>query len=107
MLGGYTIMTKKEKEIEEIKREIERLQEKLKKLEALPEFDEDERLLDIKDFPFFGLHINLLMYRGKIFTVNDLLHSSPEEILNINGIGKSYLNKITEWMNKHGLMFVG
>lgn len=100
-------MTSKEKAIQETKREIEKLQEKLAKLEALPEFYEERELTDIEDFPIkkSSTFINYLHYKG-IFTLGDLLHSKPETILSIPYGGKALLRKINEWMQKNNLLFV-
>lgn len=100
-------MTVKEQAIQETKREIARLQEKLTKLEALPEFYEERPLIDIDDFPIkkSSSFLNYLNSKG-IFTLGDLLHSKPEIILSIPWGGKATLRKINEWMIKHNFIFI-
>ena len=100
-------MTRKEQAILETKRNIEILQKKLKMLEALPEFYEERPLREIDDFPIkkssgFWMYLN----NKGIFTLGDLLHSTPESILSIPWGGKATLRKINEWMAKHDLMFI-
>lgn len=100
-------MTEREKEIQNTKREIERLNVKLKKLESLPsKFDENEELLNIEDFPVKGVRLNRLKQNAGIETVYDLIHSSPEKILSIRDCGIGCLQKIKDWMNEHNIMFI-
>ena len=98
-------MTRKEKAIQETKREIEKLKEKLTKIETLPDFSEDEELYDIEDFPVKGTCIIYLQNKG-IRTLGDLVYSNPEVILSIPSCGKATLGKINEWLQKHNLSFV-
>lgn len=39
-------------------------------------------------------------------TVYDLVHSSPQELLQVKGFGKARLKKVEDWMAKHGLSFI-
>ena len=99
-------MTKKEQQIKETEWQIKTLQEKLKRLQALPEFCEDEDLSDIDDFPIDkNSSFNIYLRNKGIRTVKDLIHSTPEVIFSIPTCGKSTLRKITEWMDKHNLEF--
>ena len=100
-------MTTKEQAIIKTKRDIEILQKKLKMLEALPEFYEERELIDIEDFPLKKSSASLYYLNcRKIFTLGDLLHSTPEIILSIPWGGKATLRKINEWMDKYDLMFI-
>ena len=99
-------MTKKQKEIKRVERKIRKLQERLQKLKELPDFYDDEELSEIEDFPFKdGSHFIYLQNNG-IHTVEDLLNFSPGKILEIRSFGKSSLEKINKWMDKHDLKFV-
>lgn len=100
-------MTRKEKAIQETKREIERLQKKLDNLEKLPEFYEERELADIEDFPIKKSSVYFMyLYSKGISTLGDLLHSKPETILSIPYGGKATLRKINEWLQKHNLLFI-
>ena len=89
-------------EIEQIKAEIARLTKRLKVLEALPEPMEER---EISNFDDLRLLVRML-FRGGIKTVEDLITSTPDEILAIRDIGPKRLKSIVEWMKKHGLNFI-
>lgn len=94
-------MTRRE-EIEQLKAEIARLNERLIVLEALPESMDEKKLSSIEDFHPFA---RILSY-AKINTVGDLISSKPEELLKIRNIGKGKLETICQLMQKHGLKFI-
>lgn len=91
-----------QKEIDQIKRDIEMIEERLKKLKSELETIENKSLIEFQDFP---LRCGTVYVQG-IDTVYALVHSSPDELLKIPGIGKVKLNRVIQWMEKHGLDFV-
>lgn len=109
--------TKREKEIEETKKQIALLQKKLEVLESLSELEEEKLLFDFPDFPT-GLSIQFAVrfiatpqekacrYIYNPPTVGDLIRSSEEELLACRGIGKTRLKQITDWMEKHNYKFI-
>lgn len=110
-------MTRKETSIKEakdkilrMKKEIKQLEERITKIESLPEFYENAILFDFEDFPGNRNGIVYAPYvylgAGGIRTVYDLVNSSPQKILKIHGVGKVCLKDVMEWMDKHGLTFV-
>ena len=94
-------MTRKE-EIEQIKAEITRLTKRLKVLEVLPEPIEEKELSNFDDLR----PLARMLFRGGIKTVEDLITSTPDEILAIRDIGETRFNAICQWMQKNGLNFI-
>lgn len=94
-------MTRKE-EIENIKKEIDRLTKRLKILEALPEPIEEKELSSFEDFQPYAR----ILYRGGIKNVGDLISSKPDDLLKIRDIGKIKLESICQLMQKHGFKFI-
>lgn len=100
-------MTRREKEILQLKREISTLNQKLENLEKLNEesIDLDEALINFSDFPW-SCAMQSAYCRLKLNTVFDLINTTPEKLLSINGFGISKLKKVEEWMTKHGITFL-
>lgn len=94
-------MTRKE-EIEQIKAEIDRLTKRLKVLELLPEPMEEREILSFDDLR----PLARMLLRGGIKTVEDLITSTPDEILTIRDIGETRFKAICQWMQKNGLNFI-
>lgn len=107
-------MTVKEKVIFDLERKIAQKEEELKHLkERLEEVsgwkdnyvDPATRIDEIPEFSHMYT-VNMGLKREKIITVEDLVKSSPEVLLEVRGIGKITLAKIEEWMKEHDLSFI-
>ena len=107
---------KKEQELEIKKQELAELQEKIstlkKKLEEYRNISDsycNTILISSEDFPLarhWLYDISKQITFDKYATINDLIHSSPKELLKIRGLGKARLKLIEEWMEKHELHFI-
>ena len=106
---------RKEKEIVEIQQEISILKKELEEYRNIPDSYYDTTLESCEDFPLSAMkcyhiskQIGISFCNGyyKEATINDLIHSSPKELLKTDGIGKASLKLIEEWMEKHGLHFI-
>ena len=101
-------MTKREKEIFQLERQIKELTERLENLKGINEKEIDlyEDLLNFSDFPW-SLPWQFGAYKLNIKTAYDLIHSSPKEILAAcYGFGPKKLKQVENWMTKHGLSFL-
>ena len=93
---------------------ISALKKKLEEYRNIPDSYYDTTLESCEDFPLSEMKCYLISEQiGTLFcngykyaTINDLIHSSPEELLKISGFGKSRLKLIKKWMEKHGLDFI-
>ena len=97
-------MTLKERKIEETKREISRLEEKLKELEALPDYDENEAVVDMPGFPYTVRIYNCLSRAG-IKTFKDFLSLNEVKVRNIRNLGERSAEPIFQWMKEYGHKF--
>ncbi len=101
----------KEREVNQLQEEISLLKEKLEEYNNIPDSYYDTTLVSCDDFPLdvrwcYSIGHMLRISRYEDVTINDLIHSSPKQLLTINGIGKGKLKLIEEWMEKHGLQFI-
>ncbi len=107
-------LSKKERELEEIQKEVSLLKAKIEETQNIPDSYFDQTLESCEDFPLhrawaykIGDIIGTVRYNNvQRATVNDLIHSSPEKILKVDGIGKAKLKLIMDWMETHDLHFL-
>ena len=78
----------------------------------LPESYYDTTLVSCEDFPWghhwcykIGDILEIPEYSENV-TINELIHSSPKQLLKIKGLGKGKLRLIEDWMEKHDLHFL-
>lgn len=71
-------------------------------------FNGNEVLTDIIDFPFKqeSCWMVQLKQNAKITTVEDLVFSSPKEILDCRYWGKKTLARLCDWMDKNKIHFI-
>lgn len=102
-------MTWKEKEIKSLQSQVNKLNERIEKLKNLKdeEIDIELDLLTIPDFPFRNSMVwQMLCQRCEIYTVYDLIHASPKNMLRTSGFGKARLKILEDWMSKYNLTFI-
>lgn len=109
-------INRKKRYVNEIQEEISALERKLDKYNTVPDAYYATPLSQFEDFPFDWIwcHYDLAKVIGSIGddgelndpTINDLIHSSPEELLKVRYCGKVRLKKIEDWMAKHNLRFI-
>ena len=102
----------KERELNQLQEELLSMKEKLEEYKKIPDSYYDTTLVSCEDFPLG----HQWCYRiGKILkisehpmnvTINELIHSSPKQLLKVSGLGKGKLKLIEDWMEKHNLHFL-
>ncbi|MFR2570990.1 MAG: hypothetical protein ACLS90_04745 [Clostridia bacterium] len=102
----------KERELNQLQEELLGMKEKLEEYKNIPDSYYDTTLVSCEDFPLR----HQWCYRiGKILgisehplnvTINELIHSSPKQLLKVSGLGKGKLGLIEDWMEKHDLHFL-
>lgn len=90
------------------------INEMTERLDKLKNSNEEEYFLsrELKSFPDFpnikeGNLWDFAASRLEIYTLNDLIHSYPEELKRIRGIGDGRINEIRKWLKKYNLDFLG
>lgn len=103
-------MAQKEQKINEIQEELLRLKEKLEEYNNIPDSYYDITLGSCEDFPLKIGHLDYYYFCCAIGcknpTIGDLIHSSPERLHEIRGVGTIKRKLIEEWMEKHELHFL-
>lgn len=96
-----------ERKIAEKEKELEQLRERLEEVNSRKDnyVDPDIRIEDIPEFSHMYT-VNMGLKRERIITVEDLVKSSPEVLLEVRGIGKITLAKFEKWMQDHDLAFI-
>lgn len=104
-------MTPREKEIKDLTNMIKELKAKLKQVKKSNNNDLflNKRLRTFPDFPNVKSGYTLWSFiedRLKIYTVNDLIHTNPNDLIRFRGFGKGRMKELEDWMDKHNLMFM-
>ena len=104
-------MTPREKEIKDLTRMIKELKAKLKAMKKSKNNDIflNKRLQTFSDFPNIKSQYNLWNHIEdslNVYTVNDLIHTNPNEIMKFKGFGKIRMKQLEDWMDKHNIMFM-
>ena len=100
----------KEEEIfllEQLINELNNRLENIRKMDS-QDFFLTRKLRLFSDFPNIkeGNCWSFIERKLNIYTVNDLIHANPNEILRCRGFGKKKLEDIKKWMKKYNLMFI-
>ena len=119
-------MTRKQKEVRNLEQQISVLQKRISEiqmqihqLEKMPEFDEEEPLINFDDFPGNGSHgdnfffaiYNASKEKSAVLnspvdiTVGDLIRLTPKELLSQKRFGTKCLETLQEWMSSRNLRF--
>ncbi len=109
-----TELSKKKRQLSVLQSEISSLENSLEYFYNISDSFYDSLIEDCKDFPLhpslcnrISLKIGTLYIRGNPHaTLHDLIHSSPEDLLKIKGIGEKKLKMIEKWMEQHDLQFI-
>lgn len=107
-----TKIKQKEREINQLQEELLSLNKKLEDYKNIPDSYYDTMLKSCEDFPLgyqWCLRIGGLLKtpgeKGDV-TINELIHSSNKQLLELSGFGEGKLKLLEEWMEKHGLHFI-
>ncbi len=107
-------LEQKKRQLNELQSEITFLENELEDYKNIPDSYFDTILESCDDFPLkshwcyrISKEIGTFYVDSyKYATINDLIHSSPESLLKVSGIGKEKLKMIEQWMEKHNLSFI-
>lgn len=102
----------KERKLNQLQEELLGMKEKLAEYKNIPDSYYDTTLVSCDDFPLeprwcykIGDILEIPEYSENV-TINELIHSSPKQLLKIKGLGKGKLKLIEDWMEKHDLHFL-
>ena len=102
----------KERELNQLQEELLGMKEKLEEYKNIPDSYYDTTLISCEDFPLgpmwcykIGDILEISGYPLDV-TINELIHSSPKQLLKVSGLGKGKLKLIEDWMEKHNLHFL-
>lgn len=94
-----------EKEILETKQQLEVLERKFKNLQEI-KMDINIKLVDVLDFTKFSWGHYLKTRTLSNWTVWTLINSSHEELIKVTGIGPATAKLLEEWMDENDLKFL-
>ena len=107
-----TEIKQKERELNQLQEELVGMKEKLEEYKNIPDSYYDTTLVSCEDFPLkphwcyrIGEILEISEHPMNV-TINELIHSSPKQLLKVSGLGKGKLKLIEDWMEKYNLHFL-
>lgn len=107
-----TEIKQKERELNQLQEELLGMKEKLEEYKNIPDSYYDTTLVSCEDFPLkphwcyrIGEILEISEHPMNV-TINELIHSSPKQLLKVSGLGKGKLKLIEDWMEKYNLHFL-